>query len=67
MTASRSSPRVSPRAAARDLKLSRVAQDATPESVRDLIGGVNASLQNNAGKSVEKVGEGMPARWKLIG
>ena len=43
------------------------AENATPESVRDLIGGVNASLQNNAGKSVEKVGEGMPARWRLIG
>lgn len=43
------------------------AENATPGSVRDLIGGVNASLQNNAGKSVEKVGEGMPARWRLIG
>jgi hypothetical protein len=41
--------------------------DPMPESVRDLIGGVNASLQNNAGKMVEKVGEGMPARWKLMG
>jgi len=45
-----------------------VAAGATPEpkAVRDLIGGVNASLQNNSGKVVEKVGEGMPARWKLI-
>jgi hypothetical protein len=42
------------------------AETPTPESVRDLIGGVNASLQNNAGKSVEKVGDGMPAMWKLI-
>jgi hypothetical protein len=45
-----------------------VAAGATPEpkAIRDLIGGVNASLQNNAGKVVEKAGEGMPARWKLI-
>jgi hypothetical protein len=37
-----------------------------PKAVRDLCGGVQASLVNNAGKVVEKVGEGMPARWKLI-
>ncbi len=37
-----------------------------PKAARDLIGGVQASLQNNIGKTVRRVGEGMPARWKLV-
>ena len=28
--------------------------------------GVRCSLENNAGKGVERVGEGVPKRWKLI-
>ena len=37
-----------------------------PKAARDLVGSVNSSLQNNDGNSVQRVGEGMPARWKLI-
>lgn len=34
--------------------------------VRYLFGGVQASLRNHVGKTVERIGEGMPARWKII-
>ena len=34
--------------------------------VRYLFGGVQASLRNHEGKTVERIGEGMPARWKII-
>jgi hypothetical protein len=43
----------------------RKVTDATPKEVRDLTGGVQASLRNQEGKTVESVGEGMPLRWKL--
>jgi hypothetical protein len=33
--------------------------------VRYLFGGVQASLRNHDGRTVERVGEGMPAHWKL--
>jgi hypothetical protein len=39
--------------------------DAPPKAVRDLQGGVMASLRNYEGKAVATVGEGMPARWAL--
>jgi hypothetical protein len=35
------------------------------KAARDLTGAVQSSLRNHDGKSVETVGEGMPARWKL--
>ena len=31
----------------------------------DLIGTINASLRNHAGKGVQQVNEGSPARWRL--
>jgi hypothetical protein len=31
----------------------------------DLIGTINSSLRNHAGKGVEQVNEGSPARWRL--
>jgi len=34
--------------------------------VRSLTGGVTNSLRNNEGKTVERVGEGSPMRWRLI-
>ncbi len=40
--------------------------DAPPKAVRDLQGGVTASLRNYEGKAVVTVGEGMPARWALM-
>jgi hypothetical protein len=39
--------------------------DATKKQLRDLEAGLRASLENNAGKTVERLGEGMPKRWKI--
>jgi len=39
--------------------------EATDKQRRDLEGGVRASLEGNIGKGVERVGEGMPRRWRL--
>jgi hypothetical protein len=39
--------------------------NAPQRAVRDLAGGVQFSLRNHDGKSVETVGEGMPVRWFL--
>jgi hypothetical protein len=39
--------------------------DAPRKAVRDLAGGVQASLRNHEGRGVARVGEGMPARWRL--
>jgi hypothetical protein len=39
--------------------------DAKPKAIRDLAGGVIAALRLHAGKSVQIVGDGMPARWKV--
>jgi hypothetical protein len=33
--------------------------------IRDLEGGIRACLSNHKGKTVERVGEGMPARWMM--
>jgi hypothetical protein len=41
--------------------------DATPKQIRDLVGGIQSSLANHAGKTVERLGEGMPKRWKVRG
>jgi hypothetical protein len=39
--------------------------DMTDKQRLNLESGVRASLENNAGKTVERVGEGMPKRWKV--
>ena len=39
--------------------------DPDKKAARDLWGAVNSSLQNHKGKSVERVREGVPARWQL--
>jgi hypothetical protein len=41
--------------------------DAPPKASGSLFGAVQGSLQNHNGKSVETIGEGMPARWRLRG
>ena len=43
----------------------RSVTDATPKEIRDLVGGIQSSLRNHDGTTVESVGEGMPARWRL--
>jgi hypothetical protein len=40
-------------------------KDATDKQRLDLQAGIRSSLENNAGKTVERVGEGVPKRWKL--
>jgi hypothetical protein len=39
--------------------------DMTDKQRLNLESGVRASLENNAGKTVERVGEGVPKRWKV--
>jgi hypothetical protein len=39
--------------------------DATPKQIRDLVCGVQSSLANHVGKTVERLGEGMPKRWRV--
>ncbi len=36
-----------------------------PKAMRGLIAGVQTSLVNHEGKSVDRVGEGLPGRWKV--
>jgi hypothetical protein len=36
------------------------------KTIRHLEGGVRASLTGNAGKTVQNVAQGMPARWRII-
>ena len=43
-----------------------VRNDASPEALRSLTASVHKSLQNYDSKTVMNVGEGMPARWKVI-
>lgn len=47
------------------LLASKNVTNASKRAVRDLACGVTASLRNHNGKSVQVVGDGMPARWKL--
>jgi hypothetical protein len=35
-------------------------------AIRTMLGGVNKSIRNHEGKTVERVGDGMPARWRII-
>jgi hypothetical protein len=39
--------------------------DATDKQRLNLESGVRASLETNAGKTVERVGEGTPKRWRV--
>jgi hypothetical protein len=38
---------------------------ATAKQCRDLEAGVRSSLENHAGRTVERMGEGVPRRWRL--
>jgi len=37
----------------------------TPKAMRSLIASVQTSLVNHEGKTVRRVGEGMPGRWQI--
>jgi hypothetical protein len=41
-------------------------ESPTRDDFRLVFGGVQSSLRNNEGKTVQAVGEGRPARWELI-
>jgi hypothetical protein len=38
----------------------------TTKQRKGIEAGVRCSLESNAGKSVERIGEGVPKRWKLL-
>ena len=40
-------------------------KDADQKAARDLWGAVNSSMTNHNGRTVRRVGEGMPARWAI--
>lgn len=54
---------------AREMVLAMLAakgiKDVPAARIRSLRGGVTNSLTNNEGKTVERVGEGSPMRWRL--
>ena len=41
-------------------------RDATAKHRAGIEAGVRSSLENHAGRNVERVGEGVPKRWKLV-
>jgi hypothetical protein len=41
-------------------------KNATAKQHGGLQAGVRSSLENHAGKTVERVGEGVPKRWQLL-
>ena len=43
----------------------RGAAEAAPKDNRSLIASVQTSLVNHDGKSVKRIGEGMPGRWTV--
>ena len=36
------------------------------KQIRDMVGSVHTSLRNHQGTAIERVGDGMPARWTLL-
>jgi hypothetical protein len=36
-----------------------------PKQIRDMVGTVHTSLRNHQGKTVERIGAGIPARWRI--
>jgi hypothetical protein len=41
-------------------------QNATAKQRAGIKAGVRSSLENHAGKNVERVGDGVPRRWKIM-
>jgi hypothetical protein len=41
-------------------------RNATDKQRDGLEAGVRSSLENHAGRSVERIGEGTPKRWKIV-
>jgi hypothetical protein len=48
-----------------DMLIDKGIRDATAKQIDKLCAGVRASLENHAGKTVDRVGEGLPMRWRL--
>ncbi len=40
--------------------------EPTPEAIRQLYGAANSSLRNHRGKTVERIGDGRPFRWRVL-
>jgi hypothetical protein len=43
-----------------------VRDDVSPKAMRSFIASVQTSLVNHEGKTVRRIGEGIPGRWKVI-
>lgn len=41
-------------------------KDATKDQTLGIIAGIRSSLERNAGQTVERVGDGVPRRWRLV-
>jgi hypothetical protein len=41
-------------------------KDATRKQRLGIESGIRAALESHAGKTVQRVGEGVPKRWKLV-
>lgn len=41
--------------------------DPPLKQIRDMVGAVHSSLRNHQGKTVERVGDNMPAKWRIGG
>jgi hypothetical protein len=41
--------------------------NAPLKQIRDMVGSVHTSLRNHEGKTIQRVGDGIPARWVLSG
>ena len=39
--------------------------EPTIKQIRDMVGSVHSSLRNHQGKTIERAGDGMPARWRI--
>jgi len=35
------------------------------KQIRDMVGAVHTSLRNRQGETIERIGEGMPAKWRI--
>lgn len=53
------------REVSRDLLRKAGIPEPTNKQVRDMVGSVHRSLLNHQGKTIERVGDGMPARWRI--
>lgn len=57
-------PLTSPEVSVALLEKAGIAEPAVRQ-IRDMFGAVHRSLGNHQGKTIERVGDGVPARWRI--